>query len=368
MPGSHLVFNDWPRIRRAVSQAEDAADSADASAAAAAAAISAVWPGLTFGYVFDTATADADPGSGKVRLDNASPAAATKVYIDDLETGGTDVQGWLSTFDDSTSAVKGVLVLENIDGEFAMYNVTALVEAAGYFKVTVAYLAGAGALTNAEVIAVSFARNGNKGDAGPTGSVSAAGDGSAAAPSISFASDTDSGLFLPGSNQVGMAVGGVEVGRWSSEVIRRIFTKQVVDNTPTGVFSITLPSTGSGATAAGGYACKVHALVVDLSGAGNYHASAKSFVAEFAHVRRIQLSINATSPVVEIHESAVASTDGGVTTIGTVTMVTAQTSLNQLDVQFTVDVSGSATLNPMVICTVELIWYNFVSAPILAVL
>lgn len=39
------------------------------------------------------------------------------------------------------------------------------------------------------------------------------GDGSASAPSISFSGDTDTGIFLPGSNVLGFATAGSERGR-----------------------------------------------------------------------------------------------------------------------------------------------------------
>lgn len=51
------------------------------------------------------------------------------------------------------------------------------------------------------------------GATGATGTVSAAGDGSASAPGIAFASDTNTGLFRPGSDILAVAVGGVERAR-----------------------------------------------------------------------------------------------------------------------------------------------------------
>jgi hypothetical protein len=42
----------------------------------------------------------------------------------------------------------------------------------------------------------------------PIGSLPEAGDGSAAAPSISFSADTDTGVYRPGANQIGFTTGG----------------------------------------------------------------------------------------------------------------------------------------------------------------
>src|SRR5690606_20459212 len=41
-------------------------------------------------------------------------------------------------------------------------------------------------------------------------------DGTAALPAISFAADPDSGFYKPGSNTIGLCVGGVEIVRWDS--------------------------------------------------------------------------------------------------------------------------------------------------------
>src|SRR6185312_2308993 len=53
-------------------------------------------------YTFDTGTADADPGSGKLRANNASLTAATVFYVSKTNKGGADVSTWLATFDDPT--------------------------------------------------------------------------------------------------------------------------------------------------------------------------------------------------------------------------------------------------------------------------
>ena len=42
-------------------------------------------------FQYSTTTADADPGAGFFRLNNATISSATEMYIDDLEFNGTDV-------------------------------------------------------------------------------------------------------------------------------------------------------------------------------------------------------------------------------------------------------------------------------------
>ena len=62
-------------------------------------------------YNFDSSTTVADPGSGDLRLNNGTQNAATVIICSDEDILAVDVQGLLATFDDSTSAVKGHIVL-----------------------------------------------------------------------------------------------------------------------------------------------------------------------------------------------------------------------------------------------------------------
>ena len=51
-------------------------------------------------FQYSTTTTDADPGAGKFRLNNATIASATIMYIDDLEFNGTNVEAWIQSWDD----------------------------------------------------------------------------------------------------------------------------------------------------------------------------------------------------------------------------------------------------------------------------
>ena len=135
--------------------------------------------GKTVNYAFSTTTTDADPGSGNVRFNNATVANVTKFFIDDADTNGTDIQSFLRTIDDSTSTIKGhVRVANKLDAsDFAIFTISGLTEATGYFKVDVAYVSGPGSFANTEDVIMTFARTGDAGEKGQKGATGATGTG-----------------------------------------------------------------------------------------------------------------------------------------------------------------------------------------------
>ncbi|HTV71186.1 MAG TPA: collagen-like protein [Rhizobiaceae bacterium] len=129
-------------------------------------------PGILFN--FDTATADADPGSGDLRANNASLTSATVLYVSKTSRGGSNVATWLATLDDSTNTtVKGIITLADPASEAqVVYNLTALTDSTNYVKLTVTAGAGATSFANALPISFQFSRAGDKGaDGAGTGDV-----------------------------------------------------------------------------------------------------------------------------------------------------------------------------------------------------
>ena len=103
-----------------------------------------------------SATADADPGAGKVRWNNASPGSATVIYIDDEDGDAADLSGLLATLQ-----VGGFIYLQaSADSEardnFQKWQVTSLTDAAGYTKVGVSLQASGGAFADAAEIELTI--------------------------------------------------------------------------------------------------------------------------------------------------------------------------------------------------------------------
>ena len=137
----------------------------------------ATGPSAALEWLFDTATADADPGSGNLRFNNATFGSITQLFFDDNERNGTNVSTWLDAFDDSTtSALRGFLVIVKVldPTKFAIFSVTgAVVNGTGYRKVPVSPLVQSAAFSASDRVSVLFTRTGDKGIDG-AGNVTAA--------------------------------------------------------------------------------------------------------------------------------------------------------------------------------------------------
>lgn len=134
---------------------------------------------VTIEYTFSTTTADADPGNGKLRLNQATQNTATMIRADLLDRLGTTWTNALDTFDDSTSTVKGFIRLVRADdaSKWLLFSVSALSSPSGYRNITVSNVASSenNPFVNSDIVLLTFSRNGDKGDTGNTGATGAAG-------------------------------------------------------------------------------------------------------------------------------------------------------------------------------------------------
>jgi hypothetical protein len=134
-------------------------------------------PGIR--WMFDsTTTTNADPGTGDLRLNNATLASVTEIAISysSGETGNPSVENFVKAWDDSTTTgTRGTLILKKASApqNFAIYTITsAITDGTTYGRFTLSYVAGSGSFTNADTLAVQFTRTGDKGaDGAGTGDV-----------------------------------------------------------------------------------------------------------------------------------------------------------------------------------------------------
>lgn len=123
-------------------------------------------------WTFDDASQDtaADPGTGNFRFDNVAVASVTEIAISNAtgETGNPSAEAWLNSWDDSSSASKGKILIKDVaDPEnFAIFKVSAIAGETGYFRTTVSHVQSNGTLSG--IVSVEFSETGDAG----TGAVS----------------------------------------------------------------------------------------------------------------------------------------------------------------------------------------------------
>lgn len=126
-----------------------------------------------FAYTFDSATTMADPGTGEIRFNDASLASATAIAINDAtaESGNPDVSAVILTWDDSASAIRGTLTIQNTSApeNFAVYSITgASTDNTGWIELAVTYVSSSGSFTAGDLLSVLFSRTGDLGETGTT--------------------------------------------------------------------------------------------------------------------------------------------------------------------------------------------------------
>lgn len=140
--------------------------------------VQGLFGGNAFSFTYSTTTADADPGDGFIRFNNATIASATIIYVDDQECGGTDIQTWKTNF-----AVGGRLMFTSQADptKWANFQITANTDAVGYTKFSVTLVANNGAFSTTSCdLVMGYSSPGTTGTTGATGPAGASGAAGAA--------------------------------------------------------------------------------------------------------------------------------------------------------------------------------------------
>ena len=122
---------------------------------------------VSIAYVFDTGTSNADPGNGKIRLNNSTENSATAIYVDILDNGGTDWTAVLDSLDDSTSPDKGQIRLFNSISptNWILFQITAVTSHTHYRELTVTVTGSSATnpFASTDPVVLSFSRTGDLG-------------------------------------------------------------------------------------------------------------------------------------------------------------------------------------------------------------
>lgn len=184
------------------------------------------------GYNFSTTTTDSDPGNGIVRFNNATPASVTAIYFDNLDRDGNTVTGWLDSFDDPTSTLKGYLTFTAAASPSTklVYSVSgSVVDGTGYRKVTVSHVSGTTLPSNAAHLGVVLSRTGDKGDTGATGSTGTAAT-IAAGTTTTGAEGTNASVSNSGSSSA--ATFDFTIPRGATPAVGYTFSTTTTDSDP----------------------------------------------------------------------------------------------------------------------------------------
>jgi len=140
---------------------------AELNATEAAVSSFAAGGAYAFPYVFDNATADADPGAGKLRLSSSTQNTATALRVDALAFGGGNMMGIFDMLSVVTSVIKGGIRLVKAGDvtKWLLFDVIGVSSGTGYRNLAVVHRAGSSASPFAkdDALMVYIDRNGDAG-------------------------------------------------------------------------------------------------------------------------------------------------------------------------------------------------------------
>lgn len=143
-------------------------------------------------WKYDSATAMADPGSGEIRLNNATHSSATAIAISATSNDLAAMLNVLMAWDDSTNTIRGTMRIAKTTDKsvYREYNVTGTnTNNTTWVRMTIAYVSSDGVLTAEDAVVITFARAGNVGSTGAAG----------ASPGPTFTFSTTTTMADPGA-------------------------------------------------------------------------------------------------------------------------------------------------------------------------
>lgn len=156
---------DWPAGTKDIAACRAGLSDLDAGSLADLLALM-VQPGIA--YLWNTSTSNADPGTGKLAINHATPASATALYISETDADGGAMAAILATWDDGSSTIRGRLrAVDPATGDFLELDITGTLTDNGGWDTFAITPAGGVNFANATPVRLFFTAKGDKGDTGP---------------------------------------------------------------------------------------------------------------------------------------------------------------------------------------------------------
>lgn len=129
--------------------------------------------GLDAAYPYQWSTSTSgDPGSGKIRGNNATITSITEIAVSETDSAGGAMGGVIDTWDSGTSSVKARIKIskEGATQNFHYFYITgAGTDQGSYWTFPVSYTSTSGTISNGDNCAVLVIEKGDKGDTGANG-------------------------------------------------------------------------------------------------------------------------------------------------------------------------------------------------------
>lgn len=119
-----------------------------------------------FKYLWSTDTTSTDPTSGFIKVNNASFASVTNIYISETEGNSVSIASEIASWDDSTNTVKGTVKIykASAPANMVVLDISGTITDNGTWDtVPVTYVTSNGSFSSSDVLYIEFSRAGNKG-------------------------------------------------------------------------------------------------------------------------------------------------------------------------------------------------------------
>lgn len=130
-------------------------------------------------YLYDTDTANTDPGSGKIKFDNATLTAATVVRISETDADAADLATLIAELGAGSSTIRSIvwMVKESDPASLFVFTIDgAFTDHGTWDSYSITPLAFAGSFADNDPVRIFFALTGDKGDQGDPGADGAPGE------------------------------------------------------------------------------------------------------------------------------------------------------------------------------------------------